>query len=88
MRVIIFPSQEKETTKPKDYKFMEESEQVLNDPPATWMKYPYSEDGLMSIIDMEYNELKEATTTEQKKHELIHVASACLHLWRKLSNVD
>ena len=89
MRILILPKTETAAPeKPKDYKFMEKSERVLANIPAIWKQYPYTEEGLMSIVEMEYNELKAATSTEQKKHELVHLASACLYLWRRLSNVD
>ena len=70
--------------KPKDWAFMEQSGEVLRNIPDTWKQYPDTEAGAMSIIDMEMNELKKTTTVEDMKHELVHVGSACLHLWRKL----
>ena len=78
----------KAKAKPKDYAFMEQSEKVLSNLPDTWKQYPDTIDGMCKIIDMEYNELKMAKTTETKSHELVHLASACLHLWRKLNNVE
>ena len=86
MLYIICPNSKREL--PKDWKFMEKSGEVLKNKPDTWKKYPDTESGAMSIIDMEYNELKSATTIDDMKHELIHVASACLYLWRKLSHVE
>lgn len=67
---------------PEDWEFMEQSGKVLEDPPKTWKAYPNTEEGMMGIIKMEYGELQKAQTVEDKMHELIHVASACLHLWR------
>lgn len=78
----------KNRDKPKDWKFMEEAEKVLANIPDTWKTYPRNEQGMCDIIDMEYKELKEAVGKENKKHELIHLASACLNLWRKLNNVE
>ena len=78
----------KNRNKPKDWKFMEEAEKVLANIPDTWKTYPRNEQGMCDIIDMEYKELKEAIGKENKKHELIHLASACLNLWRKLNNVE
>ena len=74
--------------KPRDWKFMEQSALTLNTLPETWTAYPDNEGGRMSIIDMEYNELKQAKTKEQKMHELVHVASACLHLWRLYAGIE
>lgn len=78
MRYIYIPEREK----PADYAFMEESEKVLNDIPDTWKAYPQTIDGAMNIISMEYKELQNA---KDKSHELVHLASACLHLWRMLN---
>ena len=77
----------KEWIKPADYAFMEDSEKVLADIPNTWKQYPQTIPGMAAIIDMEYKEFKEATTAEAMSHELVHLASACLHLWRTLNNV-
>ena len=68
--------------KPADWDFMKQSGEVLNSVPDTWKKYPETDEGLMNIIIMEFGELSKATTKEQKSHELVHLASACLHLWR------
>lgn len=67
---------------PKDWAFMEQSGQVLRNLPATWKAYPDTEEGRMGIVKMEYGELLKAQTTKEKMHELMHLASACLHLWR------
>lgn len=74
--------------KPRDWKFMEQSAQTLNQLPETWTAYPSDEGGRMGIIDMEYGELKKAQTKEEKMHELVHVASACLHLWRLYAGIE
>ena len=86
--VVIHGDEEKqEYKKPADWAYMEQSGEVLRNIPDTWRQYPDSEAGRMSVIDMEYNELKNARTTEEIKRELVHLGSATLHLWRKLSNV-
>lgn len=85
--IVLYPyakTIQKEPEKPKDWPFMEQSGKVLNDIPDTWKAYPDNEKGKMDIIVMEYNELRAAMSDEQKMHELIHVASACLNLWRCL----
>ena len=74
------------TDKPKDWPFMEQSGKVLDDIPDTWLAYPDTEKGRMDIIKMEYRELCDALTVEEKMHELVHVASACLYLWRCLND--
>ena len=79
--LIIYPQKKL----PKDYAFMEESEKVLKDKPVTWKVYPDSIEGAKKIIDMEYKELQES---KDKSHELVHLASACLLLWRKLNNAE
>ena len=89
MRVLVIPKQDVETAeKPKDWPFMEQSGKVLNKMPFTWRQYPKDEDGAMSIIEMEYNELSKAETDEAKMHELVHLASACLYMWRMLAHVE
>lgn len=72
---------ETENNRPKDWGFMEESEKVLANIPDTWKAYPQNIHGGMSIISMEYEELMKAPA-EERMHELVHLASACLHLWR------
>lgn len=73
--------------KPVDWTFMEESEKVLANIPDTWKDYPKTVLGKTSIIEMEFNEFKEAQTVKDKQHELIHLASACLNLWRTLEGI-
>ena len=67
---------------PKDWPFMEQSGEVLNALPKTWTAYPDNEAGRTNIVTMEYNEFMKAQTPTDKMHELVHLASACLHLWR------
>lgn len=74
--------------KPKDWAFMKQSGNVLKNYPATWMSYPNTIEGAKSIIDMEYNEYKNAVSYQDISHELVHLASACLLLWRKLNNAE
>lgn len=74
--------------KPRDWKFMEQSALTLNSLPETWTAYPSDEGGRMGIIQMEYGELMKAQTKEEKMHELVHVASACLHLWRLYAGIE
>ena len=71
--------------KPKDYAFMEQSDKVLKNLPMTWRTYPKNIDGAKGIIDMEYNEMKKAKTDEEISKELVHLASACLYLWRMMN---
>ena len=90
--VIIFPrkaekASEEVSEKPADWAFMEASEQILANKPNTWKAYPDTEAGMVGIIDMEYEEFKKAKTVAELKQELEHLASACLHFWRHLSNV-
>ena len=66
-----------------DYPFMKKCEEILNNFPDTWKAYPDDEIGACKILDMEYQEYKKATTKEDKSHELVHIASACLNMWRK-----
>ena len=73
--------------KPKDWRFMEESRQVLSNLPETWTAYSQDEGGRLGIIQMEYKELMDAHVKEARSKELVHLASACLHLWR-LYNVQ
>ena len=68
-----------------DRKFMDCCEEVLSDIPDTWKEYPDTKTGRMGIVDMEYLELRAVKTNEEMKHELVHLASACLHLWRLLN---
>lgn len=75
-----------EVVRPDDWPFMEQSEKVLANIPDTWKQYPADEAGMMGIINMEHCELKRASTDEDKMHELVHLASACLHMWRMLND--
>lgn len=84
--LVVIP-RGKSYEKPKDWAFMEQSEKVLNDIPDTWKAYSKTVSGKTSIIEMEFNEFKEAQTIEEKQHELIHLASACLNLWRTLEGI-
>jgi len=84
--LVIIPDS-KSLNKPKDWAFMAKSEQVLNNIPETWKQYPNSIQGKTEIIDMEYNEFKQAQTIKERQHELIHLASACLNLWRTLEGI-
>ncbi len=70
---------------PDDWPFMEESGKILDNMPETWKQYPLNPAGKAAIIDMEYKEMVAAITKEDKKHELVHLASACLNLWRELN---
>jgi hypothetical protein len=74
--------------KPKDWKFMKESADVLRNIPVTWTAYPSDEGGRLDIIQMEFTELMQAKTSEARKKELVHLASACLHLWRYYEHID
>ena len=67
--------------KPKDWAYM-------HDMPDTWKAYAQDEAGRMSIIKMEYAELLKAQTPEEISHELVHLGSATLHLWRLLNNAE
>ena len=70
----------------KDLPFMVKSNNVLTDMPETWKQYPMTKDGVASIINMEYKELVKTATDEEKKCECVHLASACLLMWRMLVN--
>lgn len=74
--------------KPKDWAFMKQSGNVLKNYPATWMSYPNTVEGVRGIIDMEYNEYRNVESYQDISHELVHLASACLLLWRKLNNAE
>ena len=89
-----FDAEKQEWTKekPKDWAFMQQSGEVLKNLPATWMQYPNTVDGMVKIIEMEYGEamaaVKDQLGTEAVSHELVHLASACLHLWRRLNHAE
>lgn len=74
--------------KPRDWEFMQQSAKTLANLPETWTAYASDEGGRMGIIQMEYGELMNAQTKEEKMHELVHVASACLHLWRLYAGLE
>ena len=74
--------------RPKDWAYMEQSGKTLRDMPDTWKAYPQDEKGRMDIIKMEYGELLNAKTPEEMSHELVHLGSATLHLWRLLNNAE
>ena len=74
--------------KPKDWDYMEQSGKVLRNMPDTWKAYAQDEAGRMAIIKMEYAELLKAQTPEEMSHELVHLGSATLHLWRLLNNAE
>lgn len=61
--------------------YMEECAKVDRNRPLTWKAY---ENVPMAIIDMEYNELKNAKTEEDKIENLYHLSVACLNMWRHL----
>lgn len=64
-----------------DREYMEECAKVDRNRPLTWKAY---ENTPMAIIDMEYNELKNAKTEEDKIENLYHLSVACLNMWRHL----
>lgn len=74
--------------KPKDWAYMEQSGKVLRDMPKTWRAYDQDEKGRMDIVKMEYEELLKAKTPEEMSHELVHLGSATLHLWRLLNDAE
>ena len=74
--------------KPRDWEFMQQSGDVLRNLPETWTAYAQDEGGRMGIIQMEFKELMEAKTPEAREHELVHLASACLYLWRYYERID
>ena len=77
-----------EEEKPKDWAFMEKSSKVLSCLPTTWKQYSQNELGRMKIIEMEFNELKNAPDLCSQSQKLIHLASACLHLWRYINHAE
>lgn len=92
MRYLILPDKSKDMPKtwekPKDWAYMEQSGNVLRNIPDTWKQYKDDISGRIAIIDMEYNEFKQTKTTEDMSRELVHLGSACLHLWRKLNHAE
>ena len=77
-----------EWKKPKDWEYMKKSGEVLRDLPDTWKAYAQDEAGRMAIIKMEYAELLNAKTPEEISHELVHLGSATLHLWRLINHAE
>lgn len=67
-----------------DREYMEECAKVDRNRPLTWKAY---ENVPMAIIDMEYNELKNAKTEEDKIENLYHLSVACLNMWRHLNEL-
>ena len=97
MRYLILSNTSEDTTekpekeeweKPKDWAYMEQSGETLRDIPDTWKKYPHDLAGLTAIVDMEYQEFKQAKTYTEKSHELVHLGSAALYLWRYLNHAE
>lgn len=74
--------------RPIDWPYMEQSGVVLDDLPETWKAYKQDEEGRMDIIKMEYGELLKAKGKDAVSHELVHLGSACLHLWRLLNDAE
>jgi len=77
-----------ETVKPADWPYMELSGEILKNPPMTWKVYPDTKEGLSSVIDMEYQELKGAMNRSKDDimRELVHLGTATLALWRKYAS--
>lgn len=96
MQMIFFPSKDDvdlmAQPKPNDWAFMEQSGEVLKDIPETWSRYPKTENGMKSIIEMEFEEFMQTEakglSVKDRSRELVHLASACLYLWRYLNNVE
>ena len=89
-----FDAEKEEWTKdkPKDWEFMVQSGKTLKNLPPTWMSYPDTPEGMVGIIEMEFGEVmaawKDQLGTEAVSHELVHLASACLHMWRRLNHAE
>ena len=89
-----FDAEKEELTKdkPKDWEFMVQSGKTLKNLPPTWMSYPDTPEGMVGIIAMECGEVmaawKEKMGPEAMSHELVHLASACLHMWRRLNHAE
>ncbi len=92
MRYVMFTKKAREngteSVKPADWAFMEQSGKVLAAMPETWKKYPPTTEGMMGIIEMEMGELKKAGNDTDRSHELVHLASAALRMWRYLNHVE
>ena len=86
MKYVVMPKTKAQAqeAKPADWPFMEQSAKMLADFPETWRQYPDTTNGAMAIITMEYEELMRQKDAADKMRESVHLASACLHLWRML----
>lgn len=62
-----------------DKEYMEKCHEVDTNRPNTWKPYANAP---MAIINMEYNELKNAKTDEELEENLYHLSVACLNMWR------
>lgn len=73
----------------KDWEFMKHCNEVDENRPATWSKYPMTITGANDIIKMEFDELmKNAKDGDLKSWEqnLYHLSVATLNAWRILKN--
>ena len=64
---------------PKKDSISDSVEKVVDNPPETWKVYPDTDAGRLSIIDMEYTEMKKTQTVDDLCSELIHLISACVY---------
>lgn len=65
----------------EDKEYMENCHKVDMNKPMTWTPY-IKTNNPMAIIDMEYNELKNAKTDKELEENLYHLSVACLNMWR------
>ena len=66
-----------------DAEFMKMSHEVDENPPETWKKYDVNTDqGMKKIIEMEYQELMNAKTHDEKITNIYHLSVALLRYWR------
>lgn len=66
-----------------DAEFMKMSHEVDKNPPETWKKYDVNTDqGMKKIIEMEYQELMNAKTHDEKITNIYHLSVALLRYWR------
>lgn len=66
-----------------DAEFMKMSHKVDENPPETWKKYDVNTDqGMKKIIEMEYQELMNAKTHDEKITNIYHLSVALLRYWR------
>ena len=66
-----------------DAEFMKMSHKVDENPPETWKKYDVNTDqGMKKIIEMEYQELMNAKTQDEKITNIYHLSVALLRYWR------